>query len=200
MRYSYKLVRNFKNLVTKLVFLTLIIQKGGEAMTAIEQLFSEYYKDVYRYLYSLCRDAPLSEDLASETFLEVVKSISRFRGDSDVKTWLFSIARHRWCNYLRKKKRTVEETGLYDLTEREQPAVRSAEDVFLTREISERVYTIIDRECERSKKAALMRIQGYSFREIGNALEISESSARVIFFRTKEKILKILKEEGYNNV
>lgn len=168
-------------------------------MTALEELFSENYKDVYRYLYSLCRDVSLSEDLASETFLEAVKSISGFRGDSDVKTWLFSIARHRWCNYLRKKRRTVEEAGLYDLTEREQPAVRSAEEDFLNRELAERVYKIINEEQQRPRNVALMRIEGYSFREIGKAFGISESSARVIFFRTKEKILKILREEGLYN-
>lgn len=33
-------------------------------MTGLDELFSAYYKDVYRYLYSLCRDASLSEDLA----------------------------------------------------------------------------------------------------------------------------------------
>ena len=51
-------------------------------------------------------------------------------------------------------------------------------------------------EPERAKNAALMRIDGYSFYEIGTALGISESSARVTFFRTKEKIRQKLKEEG----
>ena len=42
-------------------------------MTVPDELFSVYYKDIYRYLYSLCRDVSLSEDLTSEVFLEVVK-------------------------------------------------------------------------------------------------------------------------------
>lgn len=49
----------------------------------LEELFSKYYKDVYTYLYSLSRDPSLSEDLAQEVFLEVVKSIAAFRGESD---------------------------------------------------------------------------------------------------------------------
>ena len=71
----------------------------------LAELFEKYYIDVYTYLYSLCHDASLSEDLASDVFLEVVKSISTFRGESDIKTWLFSIARHRWFAYLKKKNR-----------------------------------------------------------------------------------------------
>ena len=166
-------------------------------MTGLDELFSAYYKDVYRYLYSLCRDASLSEDLAGDVFLEVVKSISSFRAESDVKTWLFSIARNRWHKYLHKKKRTVETSELFDLTELEEPSGSSTETAFLDHELIDRIYEIINEEKERPKNAALMRIEGYSFYEIGKALGISESSARVMFFRTKEKILRILKEEGF---
>lgn len=167
-------------------------------MTVTEELYSGYYKDVYRYLFSLCRDASLSEDLASETFLEVVKSISSFRADCDVKTWLFTIARRRWINWLRKKKRTVETSDIFELTELEQPGGSSAEEDYLRRELAQRIRVIIDGEPERQRKAALMRIDGYSFYEIGKALGISENSARVMFFRTREKIRRILKEEGYD--
>lgn len=170
-------------------------------MTALEQLFSDYYKDVYRYLFSLCRDASLSEDLTSEVFLEVVKSIASFRADSDVKTWLFSIARHRWFRYLDKKKRTAKNEELCDfcdLTALEIPSAMSVEESYVTKELVKRIYELIDEEQERPKSVALMRVEGYSFYEIGKALGISESSARVIFFRTKEKIRKKLKEEGYD--
>lgn len=164
-------------------------------MTALEQLYSDYSKDVYRYLFSLCRDASLSEDLTSEVFLEVVKSLAGFRGDSDVKTWLFSIARHRWFRYLKKKKRTIEAEALENLIEEKPPGFRSAEEKHLDCELVRRVYELINEEREQAKNVALMRIDGYSFYEIAGALGISESSARVMFFRTKEKLRAKLKEE-----
>lgn len=167
-------------------------------MTALEELFANYYNDVYRYLYSLCRDVSLSEDLTSEVFLEVVKSVAAFRAESDVKTWLFSIARHRWFKYLQKKKRTIQAAGIYDLTDLEQPNTLSAEEAVINRELAKRVYSLIDAEPERTRNVALMRIDGYSFYEIGKALGISESSARVIFFRIREKIRKKIKEEGFD--
>lgn len=167
-------------------------------MTALEELFSEYYKDIFRYLYSLCRDVSLSEDLASEVFLEAVKSITTFRADSDVKTWLFSIARHRWFKYLQKKKRTVQAVGIHELVDFENPNAVSAEESVIKQELVKRIYAVIEAEPERSRNVALMRIDGYSFYEIGNAVGISESSARVIFFRVKEKIRKILKEEDFD--
>lgn len=166
-------------------------------MTVLEQLYSDYNKDIYRYLFGLCRDASLSEDLTSEVFLEVVKSIAGFRAESDVKTWLFSIARHRWYKYLQKKKRTIKTEELEKLIEEKPPNYRSAEDTYLDRELVSRVCALIAEEREIPRKVALMRIDGYSFYEIGKAVGISESSARVSFFRTKEKIRKRLKEEGF---
>ena len=44
-----------------------------------------------------------------------------------------------------------------------------------------------------------MRLEGYSFYEIGLKYNISESSARVIDFRAKSKIRNILKKEGFIN-
>lgn len=164
-------------------------------MKALEELFSCYYQDIYRYLYSLCHDASLSEDLTSEVYLEVIKSIGGFREECDVKTWLFSIARRRWFHYLHKKKRQIETAALAEF---EELTDKNAEEGYYIRELAQRIYDILDDEQERVKTAVKMRLEGYSFYEIGNALGISESSARVIYFRAKEKIRKQLKEEGFS--
>ena len=160
----------------------------------LEELFSAYYKDVYHYLYSLSRDASLSEDLAQEVFLEVVKSIATFRGDAQIKTWLFSIARNKWYSYLRKKSRQAELEGLSDFLEAD---AQTPEGQYQSKEMADRIYELLDQEPERTQKIVLMRLEGFSFYEIGAAVGISENSARVIDFRTKAKIRQILKKEGF---
>lgn len=159
----------------------------------LEELFRTYHNDVYRYLYSLSHDASLSEDLASEVFLRVVKSIGTFQGKSDVKTWLFSIARHEWYDYLRKKNRTIRTEAMTDFLESMD---LEPETKLHMQEVTRRIYDLLEQESERSKNVVLMRLEGYSFYEIGKKYGISESSARVIDFRTKDKIRKILKKEG----
>ena len=160
----------------------------------LEELFRTYHNDVYRYLYSLSHDASLSEDLASEVFLKVVKSIGTFRGESDIKTWLFSIARHEWYDYLRKKNRQIRTEAL---TEVYESMDLGPEAKYHSQEVIERIYHLLEREPERTRNIVLMRLDGYSFYEIGTKFGISESSARVIDFRTKEKLRKILKKEGF---
>lgn len=159
----------------------------------LKKLFEEHYMDIYRYLYSLCRDVSLAEDLTSETFLEAVKSLASFRGKSDIKTWLFSIARHHWYAWLRRKKREPE---LQPLDWLREASGEDPERNVLAGEITARIQELIDAQPERTREILKMRIEGYSFHEIGMKYGISESSARVIDFRAKEKIRKTLKEEG----
>ena len=160
----------------------------------LEELFAAHYKDVYHYLYSLSRDASLSEDLAQEVFMEVVKSIPSFRGEADIRTWLFSIARNRWYTYLRRKHRQVQ---TQTLTEFLEIADQSPEEQYQSKAAAQRIYELLDLEPERTQKIVLMRLEGFSFYEIGKAAGVSENSARVIDFRTKTKIRQILKKEGY---
>ncbi len=160
----------------------------------LEKLFYTYYKDVYRYLYSLSHDVSLSEDLASEVFLEVVKSVAAFRRESDIKTWMFSIARHKWCDYLRKKHRQIEAEALTEFIGSEE---KGPDERYLDRELLERIERLLQEEPERTRNVVQMRIEGFSFYEIGKKQGISESSARVIYFRAKEKIKQTLEKEGW---
>lgn len=162
----------------------------------LSELFSSYYMDVYTYLYSLSHDASLSEDLASDVFLEVVRSISTFRGESDIRTWLFSIARHKWFAYLRRKNRQIRTESIHTLYD---STALSAPDQYGETEMAQLLAQILDQETETTRTVLQMRLDGYSYFEIAAALHISENSARVIFFRLKTKIKKHLEKEGFRH-
>lgn len=158
------------------------------------ELFENYYKDVYRYLYSLCHDASLSEDLTSEVFLEVVKSIASFRGDSDVKTWLFSIARHRWYAHLRNKTHQPPTESIHELYDSNFVGIQNFD---FSGNLEQLIALLLKEESELTKNIFQMRLDGYSYFEIAQKYKISENSARVIYFRMKTKIKKYLEKEGF---
>lgn len=162
-------------------------------MFKIKKIYEKYKQDVFYYLLSLTHDPILSEDLVSETFLNAIKSLPKFKGDSDIKTWLFSIARYRWYAYLRKKK---EDISFDELAENYLRDKTDIQEITIKREVTERILSILERESNKNKDIVLMRIKGYSFYEISREYNISESSARVIDFRTKKKIREILEKEG----
>lgn len=165
-------------------------------MLYIKDIYEKHRQDVYRYLVSLTHNPTLSEDLVSETFLAVIKSLHNFKGNSDIKTWLFAIARNKWYGYLRKKNYSIS----FDCLAKEY--LSQGEDLeksIINKTMVDKVMMLLKDEDDIKRGIVLMRIQGYSFYEIAMKYNISESSARVIDFRTKKKIRKILEKEGLSN-
>ena len=62
--------------------------KGGDA-GAFDVLVTRYSLDVYALLYRLTENPEEAGDLTQETFLSALTAIKGFRGDSEIKTWLF---------------------------------------------------------------------------------------------------------------
>ncbi len=159
-------------------------------MKQIEKLYELYKQDLYFYLLSLTHNPTLSEDLLSETFIQAITSISSFKGQSSIKTWLFSIARNMWLRHLRKEKPTVEYNDLLEIYVSD-----SLEKSVITKETAHRISTLLSEKDERTQKIVGLRIEGYSYSDIANETGISEGSARVIDFRTKKWIRAILEKE-----
>lgn len=165
-------------------------------MLYIKDIYEKHRQDVYRYLVSLTHNPTLSEDLVSETFLAVIKSLHNFKGNSDIKTWLFAIARNKWYGYLRKKNYSIS----FDCLAKEY--LSQGEDLeksIINKTMVDKVMMLLKDEDDIKRGIVLMRIQGYSFYEIAMKYNISESSARVIDFRTKKKIREILEKEDLSN-
>ena len=81
--------------------------KAGDA-TAFNRLVEERHSDIYALLYRLTEDAEEARDLTQETFLQAFRNIAGFRGDADLRTWLYRIAvnqaRNRWRWWKRRRR------------------------------------------------------------------------------------------------
>jgi RNA polymerase sigma-70 factor (ECF subfamily) len=69
-------------------------------------LFERYFRPVFAFF--ACRVGDDPADLVQRTFLALVESRDRFRGESSVKTFIYSIARHELLGYYRRKNRDQE--------------------------------------------------------------------------------------------
>jgi RNA polymerase sigma-70 factor, ECF subfamily len=83
--------------------------KAGDA-AAFDTLVTRYASDIYALLFRLTENAEEAGDLTQETFLSALKAVKKFRGEADLKTWLFRIAinesrnRFRWWQRRRRDK------------------------------------------------------------------------------------------------
>lgn len=169
--------------------------KGGNILQYhIEYLYQTYKTDIYTYFISLTRNKTLSEDLTSETFLTAIRCLPSFQGKSTIKTWLFGIARNKWLEHLKKAYKTgsqIQLAQLYAQTE------FNIEETAIQKECISRIYHLVEMQAPVQKQVFLLRLEGYSFLEIAEKLQISQNSARVIDFRLKNKIRNILEKEDY---
>lgn len=76
-------------------------------MESFEEIYSLYFKDIYRYVLSLCRNSEQAEEITQETFFQAMKSISSFRGDCKMTVWLCQIAKHLYFAQKRKEKHSA---------------------------------------------------------------------------------------------
>lgn len=156
--------------------------------SAMEEIYREYCKPVYLYLYSLCHERELAEDLTQETFYRATKSIHSFSGECKLLTWLCQIGKHLWYQEIDKRKRRGLQLPLLEDT------ASAPKDMQADIESDEGKVTLFQSMQTLEPKVReiiYLRIMGdLSFRQIGDIIGVSENYARVTFYRAKEKLKK----------
>lgn len=175
----------------------MAIKKGDEAISQseLENIYRQYALPLKKYVYSLCYDSTLADDIVSETFFRAIKNIDSFYG-GNIFTWLCTIAKNIFFNYTKKKETSnlsLDETDYVEPVSKE-----STEDEVVRKETNELLYAGINELEELDRQVIILRIfADMSFKEIGNRLGKSENWARVAFFRSKDKLRRRMREERY---
>ena len=178
--------------------------RAGDAV-AFDILVDRYSPDIYALLFRLTENAEEAGDLTQETFMRALRSIKSFRGDSELKTWLYRIAinesrnRFRWW-----KRRKRDLTISLDATIGESDTALS--DTLIDRSISPEDAALAN-EREYALKAALSDlpdvfreavilcdVEGLSYEETAAALDISIGTVKSRISRGRSELRTRLKD------
>jgi RNA polymerase sigma-70 factor, ECF subfamily len=172
--------------------------RAGEA-AAFDRLVQERSGDVYALLYRLTEDREEARDLTQETFLRVFQSIERFRGDADLKTWIYRIAlnqaRNRW-RWWRRRRRDSTVSLDAEFARDEQPLSARLRDSGIDPEQEtlmrerEMVLRSALRTLGRSyREVVILRdVEGLSYEEVAAALEISIGTVKSRLSRGRQEL------------
>lgn len=153
-----------------------------------ETVYLEYFREIRRYLLGLSKDPDLAEELTQETFFKAIRFQRRFQEGTDLRAWLYAIARNAYRSHLRKRKVTVEPPA--DLPE--QSGV-SLTDALEDKEQAAAIHRCLHAMEEPYKEVFHLRVFGeLPFRDIAGLFGKTESWARVTFYRAKQKIIQEL--------
>lgn len=149
-------------------------------MSAFEELYKQYYSQVYFYVLGLCRNEHIAEEIAQETFFKVLKKLDTFRGECKLNVWIIQIAKNTFYNYCREKKPDPEASLEGVETQ------GTIEEKIVDQDAAKQIHMILHKMQEPYKEVFWMRTFGeLSFKEIGSIHGKTESWARVTYHRAK---------------
>lgn len=158
-----------------------------------EDIYKEYFSDIYRYIRCLSGDEHIAEEITCETFFKAMRHLGKFRGDCDIRVWLCRIAKNTYLAYI-KKNRKSEPT---DFSEQEHlPDEKiSIEDKAVQQNESERIQGILHDLSEPYKEVFMWRVYGeLSFKQIGQLFGKTDNWACVTYHRARKIIRERLEE------
>lgn len=157
-------------------------------MIELEEIYSQYFKDVYRYTLGLSKNRNIAEDITQETFFKALKNIDGFKGNCKISVWLCQIAKNTYFSYLKKQPYLLEDIDRAvdvpdDDFEQKIIADGSAYD------IHKRIHDLE----EPYKEVFMLRFFGdLSFCRIAELFGKTESWARVTYHRARAKLKEAL--------
>jgi len=158
------------------------VLNGKTKKQRFEALVDEFYQDVYRYAYWICKNQPLAEDLVQETFLRAWRSLDSLQNDKAAKAWLFTILR-------RENARLYEryQPELVDLEDQSLPESGIDEpDQVMERELLHLAINKLDSEYR--EPLLLQVVGGFSGKEIADILDLNSNTVMTRLFRARSKL------------
>ena len=178
--------------------------KTGEA-AAFDRLVAERSGDIYALLCRLTDDAEEARDLTQETFLQAYRNIAQFRGEADLRTWLYRIAvnqaRNRWRWWRRRRRGSTVSLDApandsQDTTLGARLRDHGAEDPeqrALARERERFLLTALHALARPYREAMVLRdIEGLSYEEVAAALDISVGTVKSRLSRGRTELRRRL--------
>lgn len=174
---------------------------GAAVALAVEDLFRRHVDDVARIASRLLGPRATTadvDDIVQHVFIAIHRALPGFRGESDVRTWIYGITARVVLSQLRGKKRYRAMIERYGEASLIKPQSSRIDETVEHREALRRVWTALSElKAEGRVVFVLAEIEGWTAPEIGAALELSEEAVRSRLRRAREELsvrIKKLKE------
>ncbi len=176
--------------------------KRGEA-AAFEELVSQRSPEIYGLLFRFTENAEEARDLTQETFLRAFQNIGRFRGEADLRTWIYRIAinqaRNRWRWWRRRRRDATvsldatqghsDQTMIATLAESSE----NPEQQTLAHERESALRVALQKVGRAYRETVILRdIEGFTYEEIAKTLDINVGTVKSRLARGREELRRRL--------
>lgn len=164
------------------------LKKGDE--DAFRIFMAKYKGIVYNIIYSVAGNSLEVDDIAQSVFITVFRKIHKFRGKSALSTWLYRVTVNKCKDSFRKKSRdtlqcvptdsTLLHSGKGTEKDSENPLEQILNEKFAKALLAELPV--------KYRIPVVLRIEGFSYKEIAETLKISLEKVKIFIFRARGKM------------
>ena len=160
-------------------------------LTNFDTLVDQHSQEIFAYLWRMMRDSEDAEDALQETFMRAFRGFPRLKNTANLRAWLYKIATNVAYTQLKKRSRLASRTT--DLTDFTPIA---ASDNLERRDLLEAVLQAVEQLPHKQQAALMLRnYQGFTYDEIGDALNCSPEAARANVYQAVKKLRDQFAEE-----
>ena len=162
----------------------------AQELIKFEEIVNLYQRDLVNFHYRFVGNRYEAEDLAQETFIKVYKKFGTLKEPDKLKSWLFQIARNTVIDFFRKNKNrpfaldsaileNIPETTAVDYQER-------VANMEVSKELEHCIEQLVKEDRAIIK---LLYYEGFSYKEIGELLNINQNTLKSRLHRARKILL-----------
>lgn len=162
---------------------------------ALEELIKKYQNHLIFFITRYVKNKETAQDIFQEVVIYLLEHKEIYNPQYRFKTYLYTIAKHRTLNYL-KKQQQDNQLQNYEEYEENIPEEEWIEDVILTKERQEKIRKVIQKmKTEYQLVIYFTQIEGLSYKETAYIMEKTEKQIKNLAFNAKKKLRNLLIHE-----
>jgi RNA polymerase sigma-70 factor (ECF subfamily) len=166
-----------------------LARAATDDLAAFGELVRRHQDFVYGAAMRVVKNPAIAEEIAQETFIRAFRGLSDFRGDSQVRSWLYRIATNLSLNAVTRR-REYPTAAMPELTSQDSPS-RAAENAELRQHLTRAVESLPD---SLRRPLVLREVDHLTYEEIASELDIPLNTVRTRILRARQALRAKLEE------
>ncbi len=179
----------------------IIIEASKGSIESFESIYNAYSVFVYNVAFRVVHNVDEAQEVTQEVFLTVYRKLKSFKFKSSFKTWIYRITVNLAINYAKKRSKEQSRTFEYDDNKEFSKSIDSVSGK-IEREHQEKVIATLLAALNPDQRACvvLRSLEGLSYQEIAESLNININTVRSRLKRAREILLALRKEMVKNEL
>ncbi len=170
-------------------------------LRAFEEIYQATAGFVYNVALRVTTNKEDAEDVTQEVFLNLYNNLKNFRNESSFKTWVYRITVNCAINFAKKRATRRNKTVEFDEALSDVAGPNEVHKTMDKEEQNKMIETLLNSINPEQRACVVLRnIEGLSYEQISQALNININTVRSRLNRAREKMLSLRKQVAYERL